>query len=150
MIAQIPQPGQPLDLQYVSDMAQSIIDLNSAISSNSYSKTYLKNQDSTSKVDRTANFSFYAAYHPVVSRTIQPGELVKFTHTFTSSFTAQPVVTITPVNVFDKPTGQDISVVITSVSQGQVDGWVKFHNGTKGEASVGINIIAIGYQGSTS
>lgn len=151
MISSLPQPGQPLDLQYVSELAQSVIDLNSSIASNAYSKTYFKNQDGVPKIDKTANFSFYAVFEPVVNnQTISPGDVMKFNHTFKSSFTTQPVVTVSPVNHGGTETGQDVSVVITHVDQGSVRGWIKFNNTKKGDASLGLNIIAIGYQGSTS
>ena len=148
MISGLPQQGQPLDLQYISELDQSIIDLNSAVSSKSYSKSLVRNQSDILKNDRTSNMSFYASYLQVVNdETIQPGTSKKFTHNFTTSFTTAPVITITPVNSGKNPTGDNVSVVITEMSQGSVSGVVKFNNTTAGVASVGINIIAIGVQG---
>lgn len=148
MISGLPQQGQPLDLQYISELAQSIIDLNSAVSSKSYSKSLVRNQSDILKNDRTSNMSFYASYLQVVNdETIQPGTSKKFTHNFTTSFTTAPVITITPVNSDKNPTGDNVFVVITEVSQGSVSGVVKFNNTTAGKASIGINIIAIGVQG---
>jgi hypothetical protein len=151
MIPGLPQQGQPLDLQYISELAQSIIDLNAAVSSKSYSKSLVKNQDGITKNDRTSNASFYATFENVVTnKTIQPGSVEKFNHVFTSSFTTSPVVTVTPVNFGGTTAGQDMSVVITATEPGSVRGWIKFNNTTAGDASVGINIIAIGFQGSAS
>jgi hypothetical protein len=151
MISGLPQQGQPLDLQYISELAKSIIDLNAAVSSKSYSKTLVKNFDGILKNDRTSNSSFYAVFDPVVTNeTIAPGTTKKFTHNFTSSFTTAPVVTVTPFSSGKTFTGHDLSVVITEITPGSVSGVVKFNNTTAGEATVGINIIAIGFQGSAS
>lgn len=148
MISGLPQQGQPLDLQYISELAQSIIDLNSAVSSKSYSKSLVRNQSDILKNDRTSNMSFYASYLEVVNdKPIQPGTSEKFSHNFTTSFTTAPVVTVTPVMTTKSSVGENLSVVITEISQGSISGVIKFNNTTAGNASVGINIIAIGVQG---
>lgn len=148
MISGLPQAGQPLDLQYISELAQSIIDLNSKVSSKSYSKSLVRNRDGVLKNDRTANMSFYASFLEVSNdETIQPATVKKFNHNFTTSFTTSPVVTITPVNFGKTPTGQDVSVVITEITPGSISGVLKFNNTTAGVASVGVNIVAIGIQG---
>jgi hypothetical protein len=150
MISGLPQQGQPLDLQYISELASSIVKLREDIQSNAYSKTYVKNQDSTPKNGKTANFSFYAIFEPVITGNISPGSVHKFDHKFQPSFTIQPVVTATPVNYGGTTIAEDVSVVITHVDQGSVRGWVKFNNKVAGDASLGLNIIAIGIQGSVS
>jgi arginyl-tRNA--protein-N-Asp/Glu arginylyltransferase len=148
MISGLPQQGQPLDLQYISELAQSIVELNSAVSSKSFSKSLVRNKDLILKNDRTSNFSFYASFLEVVNdETIQPGSVKKFTHNFTTSFITTPVATATPVNLAKGTTGQDVAVVITDITPGSISGVLKFNNATAGVASVGINIIAIGLQG---
>jgi hypothetical protein len=148
MISGLPQQGQPLDLQYISELAQSIIYLNSAVSSKSYSKSLVRNFDGLTKIDRTSNSSFYASFHPVVTNeTITPGSIKKFTHNFTNTFITAPVVTITPFSSGKTNTGHDATVVITEVNPGFVSGVLKFNNTTAGDATVGLNIIAIGFQG---
>jgi len=147
MISGLPQQGQPLDLQYISELAQSIVELNKAVSSKSYSKTMVKNFDKITKNDRTSNSSFYAVFEPIANGSITPGTVKTFTHTFTSSFTTAPVVTITPFSSGKTTVGHTASVVITEVTPGSVSGVLKFNNTTTGDAIVGINIIAIGFQG---
>ena len=149
MISSTPQPGQPLDLQYISELAQSVIDLNKAVTNKTYSKSYIKNSgDTTPKIDRTSNISFYAAYLQVVNnKNIQSGQVETFVHTFTNTFSQTPVVTMTPVA--SNEISQNVSVVITSVEPGKVSGLVKFNNTVTGSTSLGINIIAVGFQGPT-
>ena len=151
MISATPQPGQPLDLQYISELAQSVIDLNSAVTNKTYSKSFIKNKtDATPKIDRTSNISFYAAYIPIVNnKTIQPGQIETFVHTFSSSFSQTPVVTMTAVNNENSVIGQNVSIVITSIEPGKVSGLVKFNNTITGDTSLGVNLIAVGFQGPT-
>lgn len=148
MISGLPQQGQPLDLQYISELAQSIVELNSAVSSKSFSKSLVRNKDLILKNDRTSNFSFYASFLEVVNdEPINPGTVKKFSHNFTTSFITTPVATVSPVNLTKGTVGQDVSVVITDITPGSISGVLKFNNTTAGNATVGINIIAIGLQG---
>jgi hypothetical protein len=150
MIPSIPQEGQPLDLQYISDLASSIIELNKNLTkNNSYSNTFVKNQDNNTKYDRTSNSSFYAVFEPIVeNETVAPGHLRSFSYTFSHSFTHTPVVTVTAVNIGKTSQGNNVNVILTEVTPGSISGYMKFNNAKSGVASVGINIIAIGFQGS--
>lgn len=149
MISATPQEGQPLDLQYISELAQSVIDLNAqATKNNSYSNSFIKNQDNVTKYDRTSNTSFYAVFEPIVeNKTIAAGHLESFSYTFSHSFTNTPVVTVTPVNIGKTSPGNNVNVVLTDVTPGSISGYMKFNNTKSGNASVGINIIAVGFQG---
>jgi hypothetical protein len=152
MISATPQEGQPLDLQYISELAQSVIDLNAqATKNNSYSNSYFKNQANITKYDRTSNLSFYAVFEPVVENDpIAQGHLRSFSHTFSKSFMNIPVVTVSAVNIGKTSQGNNVNVVLTEVTPGSISGYMKFNNATSGNASVGINIIAIGFQGGTN
>lgn len=147
MISGLPQQGQPLDLQYVSELAQSIIYLNEAVSSKSYSKSLVRNFDGTLKNDKTSNVSFYASYHAVVVDSVAAGDTKTFRHDFSSSFASSPVVTATPLSSGKTTTGHNLSVVITEITPGSVAGVIKFNNTIAGSVIVGVNIIAIGFQG---
>jgi hypothetical protein len=149
MIPSTPQEGQPLDLQYISDLVQSVIALsNDATKNNSYSNTFVKSQDDTTKYYRTANASFYAVYQPIVeNKTIAAGHLESFSYTFSHSFTHTPVVTVTPVNIGKTSPGNNVNVVVTDVTPGSISGYMKFNNTKSGTATVGINIIAVGFNG---
>jgi hypothetical protein len=149
MISATPQEGQPLDLQYISELAQSVIELNKAATkNNSYSNSYIKNKDNVVKYDKTSNTSFYAVFEPILEgKTINAGHLESFSYTFEHSFTNTPVVTVTPVNAPTTTIGNNVSVVLTDVTPGSISGYIKFNNTTSGTANVGINIIAIGFQG---
>jgi hypothetical protein len=152
MISATPQEGQPLDLQYISELAQSVIDLNAqATKNNSYSNSYFRNQKNETKYDRTSNLSFYAVFQPIVEdEPIAPGHLKSFSYTFEKSFMNIPVVTVSAVNIGKTPQGNNVNVVLTEITSGSISGYMKFNNTTKGNASVGINVIAIGFQGGTN
>jgi hypothetical protein len=152
MIPSMPQEGQPLDLQYISDLASSVIELNKNLTkNNSYSNTFVKNQDNNTKYDRTSNSSFYAVFEPIVeNQTVAAGHLRSFSYTFSHTFTHTPVVTVTPVNIGNTSQGNNVNVVLTEVTPGSIKGYLKFNNAKSGIASVGINLIAIGFQGSVA
>jgi len=151
MISGLPQQGQPIDLQYISELAQSVVDLNSAVSAKSYSKSLIRNQAKILKNDITSNISIYASYEDLVNdKDINPGDVIPFSYNFSSSFSTSPVVTATPVNSLNSPAGKAVSIVIGEITPGSISGFAKFHNTTAGKATVGINIVAIGVQGSTS
>lgn len=150
MIIARPNPGQPLDLQYISDIAQSIIELDGRVKQRNFSSSILQNQDGKLEVF-TTDLAFVAAYtQPITNKSIEPGGLENFVFKFEPSFNQTPIVTITPVNIGGTTTGQDITVVIKSVNAGEVTGAIKFNNTTTGTATVGINVIAIGSKATVS
>jgi hypothetical protein len=61
---------------------------------------------------------------------------------FPSDFKYPPIVTATPVNFGNTAAGQDVSVVLKTVTTSQIQGIVKF--GVGGTASVAVNLIVVG------
>ena len=70
------------------------------------------------------------------------GDIKTFSYTFDSPFLLPPVVTATTEAVSDASPSKSAYTVITSVSVSKVEGIVRFE--TKGEASIAVNIIAVG------
>jgi hypothetical protein len=139
--------GQPLDLQYVSAMVEAINTLTTSVNSASKNLSTIKNQENQAAYDLTSNISFNAGFKEIITnKYIDPGNLEAFSYKFEPSFNKTPVVTITPVNSGGTTIGQDITVVINNVNSGEVTGWLKFNNTSGGNATVGINVIAVGFQ----
>jgi hypothetical protein len=66
----------------------------------------------------------------------------EFYYTFPADFKYAPVATATVINVGATDAGEDVTVVLKTVSTSRIDGIVKFN--TTGKLSIGVNIIAVG------
>jgi len=65
-----------------------------------------------------------------------------FSYDFPSDFKYQPIATATPVNTGNTPAGQNVSVILKTVTTSKVEGIVRF--GASGDLSLAINLIIIG------
>jgi hypothetical protein len=141
----LPQRGQPLDLNYLYQMATVINDVASKVSSSNQNTSYIDTASAGSKNVRTADSRIVGGYLTVQNTsTTSPDGEGSFSYTFDSDFAYVPIVTATPILIEDGATesGKDISVVLTKVTTNRVEGVVRFN--TIGVASVGINLLVFG------
>jgi hypothetical protein len=141
----LPQRGQPLDLNYIYQLATVVNDVASKVSSSNQNTSYIDTAASGSKNIRTADSRIVGGYISVQnSSTTSPDGEGAFSYTFDSDFAYVPIVTATPILIEDGSTesGKDISVVLTKVTTNRVEGVVRFN--TIGVASVGINLLVFG------
>jgi hypothetical protein len=83
-----------------------------------------------------------AAYKEIAnSKTINPGNEETVTIEL-SGFSEPPIVTATPRNIGGTAAGSSVSVTLKSVTTTAIEVIVKFN--AAGNATVGINVIAIG------
>jgi hypothetical protein len=144
-MAKIPTPdrGQPLDVSYVYQIVEAINDLSSQISSARYKYASI---DTTSGNESTlltdtkvvaGEKIIYPTLTNVIAETTQ-----SFSYSFKGEYKYPPIVTITPVLIEGTSSGQDVSVVIQSVTNSSVNGIVRFNTG--GSLALKVHIIAIG------
>lgn len=141
----LPQRGQPLDLNYIYQLASVVNDVADKVASSNQNTSYVDTVSAGTKNIRTADAKIIGGYLSVTnnSSTSPDGEGA-FSYTFDSDFAYVPVVTATPILIEDGTTesGKDVSVILTKVTTNRVEGVVRFN--TIGVASVGINLLIFG------
>ena len=139
----LPERGQPLDVTYVYQMANSINDLASAISPSTYKYVTVDAGSAGKQSVRTSEARIIGGYISINSNTtVNAAEEKDFSYDFSTDFKFAPVVTATPINIGSTDAGKDVTVTINSISTSQVEGTVKFNAG--GDTSIGINLIIVG------
>lgn len=141
-IIPLPERGQPLDLAYVYSLANAVNDLSAQISPSS--SKYMTVDTSIGKQTlRTSDAKVIGGRKVVTNNSVvTAGNEARFDYEFPADFAYAPIVTATLEDIGDTPAGKDVSVVLTSVTNGRIEGRVRF--GTSGEVSVVVNLIAIG------
>jgi len=139
----LPERGQPLDVTYIYELAKAINDLSTQISSASYNFTTIDNGSSNKETIKTSNAKIAGGYVPVFTNsTVGAGNERAFTYSFQSEFKFPPIVTATPLNIGNTEAGQNVTVVLQTITTSKVDGFVRF--GSSGNLSLAVNLIAVG------
>jgi hypothetical protein len=144
-MAKIPTPdrGQPLDVSYVYQIVEAINDLSSQISSAKYKYASIdttSGNESTLLTDTKVVAGEKVIYPTLTNVTAETTQ--SFSYSFKGEYKYPPIVTITPVLIEGTSSGQDVSVVIQSVTNSSVNGIVRFNTG--GSLALKVHIIAIG------
>ena len=139
----LPERGQPLDVTYIYQLAEAVNDLSTQVSSATYNYTTIDTVSAGKQNIKTSEARVIGGYKEVTNNTSVTASYEQtFSYDFPSDFKYSPIVTATPVNFGNTAAGQDVSVVIKTVTTSRIDGVVKFNVG--GTASVGVNLIVIG------
>lgn len=142
-IVKLPERGIPLDVTYLYDLANAINTLSSNISSTIYKYTTVKTREASDQSVKTSEARFVAGYVDIVTNeNVIAGTTKPFSYSFPSDFKYAPIATATPVNTGQTTVGNDVSVVLTSVTTSRVEGIIKF--ATTGTMTVSVNIIVCG------
>jgi hypothetical protein len=138
----LPERGQPIDLNYLYQIANAVNDLNTRVAT----------ADTTSIVDNgiqlpenvtTSNLRFYGtAAVNIAKPNVTAGTSDTWSVTFNSDFLYTPVVTATVRNNTSSTAGNNITLVIKNVTTGSVDGNIIYNE--RGSIDININVIAIG------
>lgn len=138
----LPERGQPIDLNYLYQIASAVNDLNTRVASS----------DTTSVVDNgiqlpenvtTSNLRFYATGAVNIAKpNVTAGTSDPWSVTFNSDFLYTPVAVATVRNNTSSTAGNNITLVIKNVTTGRVDGNIIYNE--RGSIDININVIAIG------
>lgn len=138
-VPSLPSNGQPIDTQYLYDIVNSLISINSELASSGNSNIKVQNQGSSRT--KTSGISFDAQTitavdaSPVKVKESKTGQV-----TFSTFFRKTPVVTATLVS--RSTTTVKASLTITSVDTTSV--YYKIDFDSDGTTTLDLNIIAIG------
>jgi methionine synthase II (cobalamin-independent) len=139
----LPQRGQPIDVGYISQVATAVNQLAEEMNSSGYQFVTIDTPSMGKQNTRISETKIIAAYVQVNNSTSVTGGTEKeFYYTFPADFKYAPVATATVINVGATDAGEDVTVVLKTVSTSRIDGIVKFN--TTGKLSIGVNIIAVG------
>jgi len=139
----LPERGQPLDVTYIYQLADTINDIATQVSSATYNYTTIDTVTAGKQSIKTSDARVVGGINVVANNSaVNAGNEKQFSISFDSDFKFPPIVTATPVNLSGTPAGQNVTAVVTSVTTKGVTGIVRFN--TTGEVSVSVHIIAIG------
>jgi hypothetical protein len=146
-MARIPTPdrGQPLDVTYVYQIVEAINELSSQISSARYKYASIDTSDGKNESTLLTETKVVAGERVIYSNltpVTADSPPKTFSYTFNGEFRYPPIVTATPVLLEGTAAGIDVSVVIQSITNGSVSGFVKFNTG--GSVALKVHIIAVG------
>jgi hypothetical protein len=139
-VPSLPSNGQPIDTQYIYDIVNSLISINSEL--NSYGSANVKVNNNKYNTSNTNALNVDAQTVPVtnggedVTTTIsKTGQI-----SFGTSFTKIPVVTATLIS----NTASAVKAIVTITATDTTTVYYKVDFLTAGKASLSLNVIAIG------
>jgi Flp pilus assembly protein TadG len=144
-MAKVPLPdrGQPLDVTYLYQIANALNDAVDTISTATYNYTSIDTEGIGREDVKNSNAKIYAAFNRVTTdETVSSNTTKPWTINFASEFKYPPIVTATIVNSGTSTVGNDVTVVVTSITTSSVQGVVRFNS--SGQVSTTVHAIAIG------
>jgi hypothetical protein len=137
----VPDTGQPFDVSYVYGIVETVNEIVKQIQPTNNRFTVIKTPSDTSSV-LTSGARIHGEYVEVFSDTsVTAGDEKTFEVNLTG-FTKPPVVTATPYNISDAVAGNNVSVILKSVTTSKVLGVVRAN--VTGKISIGVNVLAVG------
>ena len=139
----LPERGQPLDVPYIYKLVDTVNQLSTEVSSATYNYTTVDTVSAGKQSVKTSEVRMKGGYVEVANNsTVTAASEKSFSYDFPSDFKYQPIATATPVNIGNTPAGQNVSVILKTVTTSKVEGVVRF--GASGDLSLAVNLIIIG------
>ena len=143
-ISRIPTPdrGQPIDVPYLYLMATAINNIADQVDTSSERYTSVNTRDAQRQDLRTSDTKFFASFQDIYSQVeVRAGDTKEFIFPI-SGFKYAPIAVVSPVNTGTSTASNDVLTVITSITNSEVRGFVRFNS--SGLVSISVNMIAIG------
>lgn len=142
-IIRVPERGIPLDVTYLYELANAINNISSEVSSATYNYTTVKTREASDQSIKTSESRIVAGYIDVVNNeNMLAGTTRSFSYDYPSDFKYAPIATATPINTGNTSVGNDVTIVLTSITTSRVEGQIKF--ASTGTMSISINLMIIG------
>jgi hypothetical protein len=139
----LPERGQPLDVPYLYKLVDTVNQLSTEVSSATYNYTTIDTVSAGKQSIKTSEVRMIGGFVEVANNsTVTAASEKSFSYDFPTDFKYQPIATATPVNTGNTPAGQNVSVILKTVTTSKVEGIVRF--GASGDLSLAINLIIIG------
>ena len=139
-----PQQGQPLDLSYIASIATAINELYTTVNQRGATAASIDDPQSLIKTSlKASEVRFVGGYKEVINNSsVNAGTSTSFFYDLPLSFKFPPIVSVTPINIGATEAGKNVSIVLTSVALGRIEGAINYN--ASGTVGVGVHIIAIG------
>jgi hypothetical protein len=142
-IISVPERGQPLDVNYLYELAQAINTLSAQVSPSNYKYVTVDTPISGPQSAKASEARIVGGYVSVYNNaTVTAGDSTDFAYTFPADFKFAPIVTATPINVGNTLAGKNMSVILKTVTTSKVEGVVRFNQ--SGDLTVAVNLIVVG------
>lgn len=139
----LPERGQPLDVTYIYQLANTVNDISTQVSSATYNFTTVDTLSAGKQNIKTSEARIIGGIINVANNaTKNAGNETTFSYDFPSDYKYAPVVTATPVNIGGTDAGKNVSVVLRSITTSRVEGIVRFN--ASGDLSVSVHIVVVG------
>lgn len=139
----LPERGQPLDVTYLYQLAEAVNDLSTQVSSATYNYTTIDTVSAGKQSVKTSDTRVIGGYVEVANNsTVTASSEKTFSYDFPSDFKYSPIVSATPLNIGNTPAGQNVTVILKTVTTSRVEGVVRF--GASGDLSMAIHLVIIG------
>lgn len=139
----LPERGQPLDVPYIYKLVDTVNQLSTEVSSATYNYTTIDTVSAGKQNVKTSEVRMIGGYVEVANNsTVTAASEKSFAYDFPTDFKFSPIATATPVNIGNTPAGQNVSVILKTVTTSRVEGVVRF--GASGDLSLVVNLIIIG------
>ena len=139
----LPDRGQQLDVKYMYQIADTINEISNDISNAKYNYTTVSVRGYEDQVIQTRAAKIVAGFVDITNNeSVTAGTTKAFTFSYSADFKYPPIATATVVNRGTSDIGDDVTVVIRSVSTTRVEGVVKFNSA--GQVTTTVNIMAVG------
>lgn len=143
---QDPQPGQPLDLDYVSTIVKAVNEILAKMATSSSLGNSVVVTGTGPEASKTSDLAFVGGYKEIfgTAQAVTAGTTKDFSLEFPNAvtFKTPPIVTATPYTLNSTDAGRNVTVILKSVTTSKVEGTVMFN--ANGNVSIGINLIAVG------
>jgi hypothetical protein len=139
----LPERGQPLDVTYLYQLAESVNDLSTQVSSATYNYTSIDTVSAGKQNIKTSEARIVGGYVEVANNsTVSAGNEKTFSYDFPSDFKYSPIVSATPINIGNTPAGKNVTIILTTVTTSRVEGVVRY--GASGDLSLAVHLVIIG------
>jgi hypothetical protein len=132
----LPERGQPLDVNYIYEMASQINNLTNTIAVRSSSSSRVNTNSET-----TSNLRVFASTISLSTTSATSGQTETFSFNYPELKFA-PVATATVVNNSGSDAGKNATVILNTVTTSKSEGIVRF--GTSGAINLSVNVIVVG------
>jgi hypothetical protein len=139
----LPERGQPLDVTYIYQLADTINSIATQVSTATYNYTTVDTVSSGKQSIKTSDARIVGGYVEVANNsTVNAGNEKTFSYDFPSDFKYAPIASATAVNIGNTPAGNNVAIVLKSVTTSRVEGVVRFAKG--GNVSIAVHLLIIG------
>ena len=124
-------------------LVDTVNDLSTQVSSATYNYTTVDTISAGKQSIKTSEARVVGGYVEVANNsTVSAGNEKTFSYEFPSDFKYAPIASATAVNIGNTPAGQNVNVILKSVTTSRVEGIVRF--GASGDLSLAVHLIIIG------